>query len=71
MGAQALQLALAFMAATLLHGEAEALLERRSVFDVSDEIIEAQMTAQQFQEMGLQEGETLLLTPRKARVFVA
>ncbi len=37
----------------------------------SDDIIEAQMTAQQFQEMGLQEGETLLLTPRKARVFVA
>jgi sulfate transport system ATP-binding protein len=37
----------------------------------SDDIIEAQMTAQQFQEMGLKEGETLLLTPRKARVFVA
>ena len=37
----------------------------------SDDIIEAQMTSQQFHEMGLQEGETLLLTPRKARVFVA
>jgi sulfate transport system ATP-binding protein len=37
----------------------------------SDDIIEAQMTAQQFQEMRLVEGETLLLTPRKARVFVA
>ena len=29
------------------------------------------MTSQQFHEMRLQEGETLLLTPRKARVFVA
>jgi sulfate transport system ATP-binding protein len=37
----------------------------------SDDIIEAQMTAQQYREMGLKEGETLLLTPRKARVFVA
>ena len=37
----------------------------------SDDIIEAQMTAHQYREMGLQEGETLLLTPRKARVFVA
>jgi sulfate/thiosulfate transport system ATP-binding protein len=33
-------------------------------------LIEAQMTAQQFREMGLQEGDTVVLTPRKARVFV-
>ncbi|WP_309682887.1 sulfate ABC transporter ATP-binding protein [Polaromonas sp.] len=37
----------------------------------SGDIIEAQMGAQQFREMALKEGETLALTPRKARVFVA
>jgi sulfate transport system ATP-binding protein len=37
----------------------------------SGEIIEAQIPAQQFTALGLKEGETLLLTPRKARVFVA
>lgn len=35
-----------------------------------DPIIEAQITAQQFREQGLREGETLLVTPRRARVFV-
>jgi sulfate/thiosulfate transport system ATP-binding protein len=35
-----------------------------------DPIIEVQMPAQQFRELGLKEGETLVLTPRKARVFV-
>jgi len=34
-------------------------------------IIEVQMGAQQFAEMDFKDGETLLLTPRKARVFVA
>jgi sulfate/thiosulfate transport system ATP-binding protein len=34
------------------------------------EIIEAQIPAQQFHALGLQTDETLLLTPRKARVFV-
>ena len=38
--------------------------------DSIDPIIEAQMPAQQFRELGLREGETLVLTPRKARVFV-
>ncbi len=33
-------------------------------------LIEAQMPAQQFRELGLQEGDTVVLTPRKARVFV-
>jgi sulfate transport system ATP-binding protein len=37
----------------------------------SGEIIEAQIASQQFREMAYKEGETLLLTPRKARVFVA
>jgi len=36
----------------------------------SADIIEAQISAQQFHEMALKEGETLELTPRKARVFV-
>ena len=35
-----------------------------------DSIIEAQIPAQQFREMGLREGETLVVTPRRARVFV-
>ena len=36
----------------------------------ADALIEAQMPAQKFRDMGLKEGETLVLTPRKARVFV-
>ena len=35
-----------------------------------DSIIEAQIPAQQFREMGFKEGETLVVTPRRARVFV-
>ncbi len=38
--------------------------------DNSDSIIEAQIPAQQYREMGLREGETLVVTPRRARVFV-
>ena len=37
----------------------------------SDDIIEVQMAAHQFHNLALQEGEILLLTPLKARVFVA
>ncbi len=36
----------------------------------ADSLIEAQMPAQQFRDMGLKEGDTVVLTPRKARVFV-
>jgi sulfate transport system ATP-binding protein len=36
----------------------------------ADPIIEAQIPAQQFHEMGFREGETLVVTPRRARVFV-
>jgi len=35
------------------------------------EVIEAQIPAQQFHELDLKSDEALLLTPRKARVFVA
>jgi sulfate transport system ATP-binding protein len=35
-----------------------------------EQIIEAQIPATEFAEQGFAEGETLLLTPRKARVFV-
>jgi sulfate transport system ATP-binding protein len=35
-----------------------------------DTVIEAQIPAQQFREMGFKEGETLVVTPRRARVFV-
>jgi sulfate transport system ATP-binding protein len=36
----------------------------------SDPVIEAQIPAQQFREMGLREGDTLVATPRQARVFL-
>ncbi|MDB5883221.1 MAG: putative type sulfate/molybdate transport system, ATP-binding component [Ramlibacter sp.] len=35
-----------------------------------DSIIEAQIPAQQYRDMGFREGETLVVTPRRARVFV-
>jgi sulfate transport system ATP-binding protein len=35
-----------------------------------DTVIEAQISAAQFREQALREGEMLVLTPRKARVFV-
>jgi len=35
-----------------------------------DPLIEAQIPAQQFRDMGFKEGETLVLSPRKARVFL-
>jgi sulfate/thiosulfate transport system ATP-binding protein len=35
-----------------------------------NDIIEAHIPAQQFRELDLRDGETLVLTPRKARVFV-
>jgi sulfate transport system ATP-binding protein len=37
----------------------------------SGDIIEAQMGVQQYTEQAFKEGEVLVLTPRKARVFVA
>jgi sulfate transport system ATP-binding protein len=36
-----------------------------------EQIIEAQIPASQFYDQSFAEGETLVLTPRKARVFVA
>src|SRR5689334_2778062 len=38
--------------------------------DKEDSIFEAQIPAQQFRDMGFREGETLVVTPRRARVFV-
>ena len=35
-----------------------------------DTLIEAQLPAQQFRALGLREGDTVVVTPRKARVFV-
>jgi sulfate transport system ATP-binding protein len=35
-----------------------------------ESLIEVQLSAQQFRELGFKEGDTVLLTPRKARVFV-
>ena len=36
----------------------------------ADTLIEAQMPAQKFRDLGFKEGEMLVVTPRKARVFV-
>jgi sulfate/thiosulfate transport system ATP-binding protein len=36
----------------------------------TDTVIEAQIPAQQFRDSGFREGETLVVTPRRARVFV-
>lgn len=36
----------------------------------SGDIIEAQMGAQEYKALGLLEGDTVVLSPRKARVFV-
>ncbi|RYX98239.1 MAG: sulfate ABC transporter ATP-binding protein [Comamonadaceae bacterium] len=44
--------------------------ENRAGVKPADPIIEVQMSAEQFKAQGLKEGETLVLTPRKARVFV-
>src|SRR6218665_688351 len=33
-------------------------------------LIEAQIPAQQFKDMGFSEGETLVVTPRRARIFL-
>jgi sulfate transport system ATP-binding protein len=38
--------------------------------DNPDSVIEAQIPAQQYRELGFREGETLVVTPRRARVFV-
>jgi sulfate/thiosulfate transport system ATP-binding protein len=36
----------------------------------AESIIEAQIPAEQFREMGLRDGDVLVVTPRRARVFV-
>ena len=42
-----------------------------STVNAGDEgLIEAQIPAQQFHDMGLREGETLVVTPRRAKVFL-
>ena len=45
-------------------------VEAHPTVRAQDPMIEAQIPAQQFRDLGLREGETLVVTPRKARVFV-
>ena len=47
------------------------LLPADSSASGSGDIIEAQIPAQLFEQQGFKEGEMLVLTPRRARVFVA
>ena len=35
-----------------------------------DKLVEAQLTAQEFRDLGVQEGDTLVVTPRRAKVFI-
>ena len=44
--------------------------ENPSQPDGHDPLIEAQMSAERFQSLGLREGEKLVVSPRKARVFL-
>ena len=43
----------------------------QDVRELEERIIEAQISAQTFSQQGFKEGETLVVNPRKARVFVA
>jgi len=47
------------------------LFMERSCAAGSGDIIEAQIPAQQYRALDFKEGDTLVLTPRRARVFVA
>jgi sulfate transport system ATP-binding protein len=47
------------------------LLPQDSSAAGSGDIIEAQMAAQEFSALALKDGEVVVLTPRKARVFVS
>ncbi|WP_427912306.1 sulfate/molybdate ABC transporter ATP-binding protein [Ramlibacter sp. MMS24-I3-19] len=44
--------------------------DTQSTSPATEQVIEAQIPAQQFRDMGFKEGETLVVTPRRARVFV-
>lgn len=44
--------------------------ETKPVEPNKDSIIEAQILAQQFRDLGFREGETLVVMPCRARVFV-
>jgi sulfate transport system ATP-binding protein len=50
--------------------ELVAVEPKEPVGDGKDTLIEAQIPAEQFRALGLREGETVVLTPRRARVFV-
>jgi len=47
------------------------LLPLDAAISGTSEVIEAHMGAQEFKAQDFKDGETLVLTPRKARVFVA
>ena len=38
--------------------------------NTQDKLVEAQLTAQEFRDLGVQEGDTLVVTPRRAKVFI-
>ena len=42
----------------------------QAVDNTQDNLVEAQLPAQQFRELGVKEGDTLVVTPRRAKVFI-
>ena len=65
------QLTRAIVVGPIARLELIAVQDHQPADNVSpDHLIEAQIPAQQFKEMGFREGETLVVTPRRARVFL-
>jgi sulfate transport system ATP-binding protein len=65
------QLTRAIVVGPIARLELIAVRDHQPADNVSaDQLIEAQIPAQQFKEMGFREGETLVVTPRRARVFL-
>jgi len=64
------QLARAIVVGPVARLELLPIDDNKPAENAPEAIIEAQIPAQQFNEMGFREGETLVVTPRRARVFV-
>jgi sulfate/thiosulfate transport system ATP-binding protein len=69
-GGIVVQLSRAIVVGPIARLELIPVEDNKPAGDNQDSIIEAQIPAQQFKEMGFREGDTLVVTPRRARVFV-
>ncbi|MEO5795533.1 MAG: TOBE-like domain-containing protein, partial [Rhodoferax sp.] len=50
--------------------ELTPLETNQAVDNTQDNLVEAQLPAQEFRDLGVQEGDTLVVTPRRAKVFI-